>query len=76
MLKKLEKGSLTVEAAFLFPILFFIMAIAIMLGIDLYREIDEASEGEIVRSMWMVDDFYRYEGTVEVLQEEGEEWDD
>lgn len=63
------KGSYTVEAAFIVPLLIGVMAFAMRLGIALYLEIKNEKEGEAVADMWEVEEFYKYQMIKEVTDE-------
>ncbi len=63
------KGSYTVEAAFIVPLLIGVMAFAMRLGIALYVEIKNEKEGEAVADMWEVEEFYKYQMIKEVTDE-------
>lgn len=63
------KGSYTVEAAFIVPLLIGVMAFAMRLGIALYVEIKNGKEGEAVADMWEVEEFYKYQMIKEVTDE-------
>lgn len=60
------KGSYTVEAAVLFPILIGTMAIAMCMGISLFEEIRGEQEQQRIEALWAVDEFYNYQMVKEV----------
>ena len=60
------KGSYTVEAAIIVPILIFLLAIGMRAGLILYDEIRQEREQEILDGMWVVDDFYRFKNMGEL----------
>ena len=55
------KGSFTVEASVLVPMLLIIYVLIINTGIYMYTEIREQKEQEAQADIWMVDDFYKYQ---------------
>lgn len=55
------KGSYTVEAAVVVPILIWTMATGIGIGIDLLKEVRSQQEGQQVEQMWEVERFYTYQ---------------
>jgi hypothetical protein len=62
-----RKGSYTVEASILVPVLLFTMALAMKMALCLYHELKEQQESQLVESMWAVEDFYKNELVKEVL---------
>lgn len=56
---KWKKGSYTIEASFIVPILFFSMAIGMLLAIDLYQEIMSIKDEDVLQQLWAVESFYR-----------------
>lgn len=65
-----RKGSYTVEAAMIVPILLFVMALGMKMGLVLYREIINENEVQIVEGLWEVEDFYRNHWLKEALGDE------
>lgn len=63
------KGSFTVEAAVLVPMLVMMYVLMINTGFNMYVEIREQKEQEAQLDMWMVDDFYKYQILKEVLHD-------
>lgn len=63
------KGSYTVEASFIVPLLIGVMALAMRLGIALYAEVKNEKEGEAVADMWEVEEFYKYQMIKEAVDE-------
>jgi hypothetical protein len=62
-----RKGSYTVEASILVPVLLFTMALAMKMALGLYHELREQQESQLVESLWAVEDFYKNELVKEVL---------
>lgn len=60
------KGSYTVEAAVLVPILIGTMAFAMCMGISLLEDIRGEHEEQKIETMWAVDEFYNYQVLKEV----------
>lgn len=60
------KGSYTVEAAVLLPILIGTMAIAMCMGISLLEDIRREQEQKRIETLWVVDEFYNYQVLKEV----------
>ncbi len=65
-----QKGSYTVEAAMIVPILLFVMALGMKMGLVLYREIIDENEVQMVEGLWEVEDFYRNHWLKEALGDE------
>lgn len=63
------KGSFTLEAAVLIPMLVMMYVLMVNTGIKMYVEIREQKEQEAQADMWMVDDFYRYQILKEVVHD-------
>jgi hypothetical protein len=61
-----RKGSYTVEASILVPLLMFTMALAMKMALCLYDELKEQQESQLVESLWAVEDFYTNERIKEV----------
>lgn len=60
LMAKTEKGSFTVEAAFLFPILILLIAFFLQTAIGLYCEVERASQDvTVLRQMDSVENFLR-----------------
>ena len=55
------KGSFTVEASVLFPMLIFMYILMINTGIHYYVEIREQKEQEAQEDVWVVEEFYKYQ---------------
>ena len=55
------RGSYTVEAAVIIPVLIWTMAAAMCTGIDLLHEVREEHEEKQIEDMWAVDSFYQYQ---------------
>ena len=55
------KGSFTVEASVLVPMLLIIYVLIINTGIYMYTEIREQKEQEAQSDIWVIDDFYKYQ---------------
>lgn len=51
------RGSYTVEAAVIIPVLIWTMAAAMCTGIDLLHEVREEHEEKQIEDMWAVDSF-------------------
>ena len=60
------RGSYTVEAAVIIPVLIWTMAAAMCTGIDLLHEVREEHEEKQIEDMWAVDSFYQYQMLIEV----------
>ena len=60
------RGSYTVEAAVIIPVLIWTMAAAMCTGIDLLHEVREEHEEKQMEDMWAVDSFYQYQILKEV----------
>lgn len=58
-MKRMQKGSYTVEAALTMSILIFTFVIAMKLGISLYQETSESAAKEHSDDMWVVKIFYK-----------------
>lgn len=68
--KKRWRGSYTVEASVIVPIVLWAMALAMQTGIAMYQEIESQKEQENLEDMWEVNDFYTYQTVKEVLNDE------
>ena len=55
------KGSFTVEASVLVPMLLVIYVLIINTGLYMYNEIREQQEQEAQSDIWVIDDFYKYQ---------------
>ena len=55
------KGSFTVEASVLVPMLIFMYILMINTGIHCYVEIREQKEQEAQEDIWVVEEFYKYQ---------------
>ena len=55
------RGSYTVEAAVIIPVLIWTMAAAMCTGIDLLNEVRGEHEEKQMEDMWAVDSFYQYQ---------------
>lgn len=64
------RGSYTVEASLVVPIVIFAMALAMKLGIALYQEIEEQPEDREWAEMWGVGDFYNHQAIKEVFDDQ------
>ena len=62
------KGSYTVEAAVLVPLLIWTMVTAMCIGINLLKEVRSEHEEEQIAELWAVDSFYRYQVLKEVTE--------
>lgn len=62
----MRKGSYTIEAAILVPLLILVMARAVISAAELYKEIERQ---EAVADFWAVDRFYMVQGVKEVLND-------
>lgn len=62
--EKRQKGSFTVEASILIPILICVMAMAIHEGINMYVDIRDRTDKN---KLWMVERFYVIQGVREVI---------
>ena len=60
------RGSYTVEAAVIIPVLIWTMAAAMCTGIDLLHEVRGEHEEKQMEDMWAVDSFYQYQILKEV----------
>ncbi len=60
---------MTLEASILIPIFFAILALSCSTAISLYKEIESDYEQELVRDMWEVKNFYRYEGVGQAIHD-------
>ena len=69
-IRKKWKASYTVEAAFIVPILFGAMLLAMLIGLDLYQDIKGEQEQAKIMQMWQVKDFYKYQIVDEVIDNE------
>lgn len=67
--EEMKKGSFTLEAAVLVPMLVMMYVLMINTGIKMYAEIREQKEQEAQAGMWMVDDFYKYQILKEVVHD-------
>lgn len=59
MTERCRRGSYTVEAAIWVPILVIMFAVGIHIGLNLYEEIGNQKEQQIVVELWEVKDFYK-----------------
>ena len=59
--EEMLKGSFTVEASVLVPMLLIIYVLIINTGIYMYTEIREQKEQEAQSDIWVIDDFYKYQ---------------
>ncbi len=64
------KGSYTVEAALTVPLLVFVMAAGMRIGLGLYQEIKNENEAQLVEELWEVEDFYKNHWLKETLENE------
>lgn len=55
------KGSFTVEASVLVPMLLIIYVLIINTGLYMYTEIREQQEQGAQSDIWVIDDFYKYQ---------------
>lgn len=62
------KGSYTVEAALIVPILIWTMAIAMCTGMELLKEVRGEHEEKQIEDMWAIDSFYKYQTLKEVTK--------
>lgn len=62
------KGSYTVEAAIIVPIMIWTMAIAMCTGITMYQEIQSEHEEAYIQDLWAVEAFYKYQVLKEVTK--------
>ena len=60
------RGSYTVEAALIVPIMIWTMAVAMCTGIELLKEVREEHEEKQIEELWAIDSFYRYQVLKEV----------
>ena len=60
------RGSYTVEAALIVPILIWTMMAAMCTGIELLKEVRAEHEEKQIEDLWAVDSFYRYQVLKEV----------
>lgn len=67
--RNLRRGVYTVEASILIPILLFVIATGMRMGIALYQEIGEGTEADKVVEQWSVGDFYKSHWIGEVIHE-------
>lgn len=63
------RGSYTVEAALLIPLLILLMTGGIRVAIELYQEIKTEEALEDLTEFWAVDDFYFQQGIMEVIDD-------
>ncbi len=63
------KGSYTVEAALIVPLVIGAMALAMRISIMLYEEVCTQKEQETVVAMWEVKEFYRCQAWKEVAND-------
>ncbi|SFG06068.1 hypothetical protein SAMN04487761_10333 [Lachnospiraceae bacterium C7] len=63
------KGSYTIEAAILVPLLIVVFMTSIKLGITLYQEIESEKEDQKIVNMWEVKDFYFVEAGKSLIDE-------
>ena len=66
----LAKGSYTVEAALVVPLLLFTMALGMKIGLTLYEEMKDEQEIQWAETQWEVEDFYRNQWLKEALEDE------
>ena len=59
--EEMLKGSFTVEASVLVPMLLIIYVLIINTGLYMYTEIREQQEQEAQSDIWVIDDFYKYQ---------------
>jgi hypothetical protein len=57
----MKKGSYTVEAAIVVPLLLFVFVAAMNIAINLYQEIREGQPEYFSEELWVVDTFYKWE---------------
>lgn len=62
------KGSFTLEAAVIIPIMMAIYILVINMGIGMYQEICQQQEQEAQKDMWVVDQFYKYQIVGEIVK--------
>ena len=62
------KGSYTVEAAVIVPIMIWMMAAVMCMGITLVKDVQMQDEHKCEETMWEVEDFYKYQAVKEVVK--------
>ena len=62
------KGSYTVEAAIIVPIMIWTMAIAMCTGITMWQQIQNEHEEAQIQELWAVEAFYKYQVLKEVTK--------
>ena len=62
------RGSYTVEAAIIVPIMIWTMAIAMCTGITMHQEIQCEHEETQIQDLWAVETFYKYQVLKEVTK--------
>jgi hypothetical protein len=60
-MNNIKKGSYTVEAALVVPMLIFTYVIAMNVAIGLYEEIRDDEQDYFREELWVVDTFYNWE---------------
>lgn len=59
MLGSMKKGSFTIEAAVLVPLLLLIFMMAMQIAIHLYQEACTSADNYLSDQMWVVETFYK-----------------
>lgn len=71
--KRMHKGSFTIEASIYIPILLFLMANVLSIGIHFFQEAKGRSENPEIKCLDIVKEFYNYQILEEIKEEIKEE---
>ena len=66
---KWQKGSYTVEAAILVPLLLFVIFTAVQIGISFYQESATKKISDKIQNFNIVEEFYHYQLLKEIVGE-------
>lgn len=61
------KAGYTLEASILVPVMLWVLALVMQMGISMYEEVQEQQETEV--SLWEVKEFYVYQSVGEIIND-------
>ena len=64
------KASYTVEASVIVPLVLWVLAVVMQLGIAMHEEIEGQTEQEAVADLWEVDEFYICQTVGEIVDDQ------
>ena len=71
--KKMHKGSFTIEASIYIPMILFLIANVLSIGIHFFQEAKERRENPEIESLDIVKEFYNYQILDDIKEEIKEE---